>query len=558
MGWINPTGNSETLWINPSNAYDDSLATYANGKDTESLELTLTPTSCSKVRMYANVPLGGTVSFKLEAYYNGAYHTIWDDAIFTQDSSALYVPDAWFEIPLAGIQTVSKLRITSNVAIVGINLYEIQLYEYSDTFTTISEIKFDGSVGGTITDENGETITKNAVPPNTIDMDGSGNGVFTANDTAGINCYITEPIVASTDLLGANFKITFNDIFNSVGSDYGIIYFFGDFSTKNGALFYTDDSWVVYGEFINNVVQYYRLYYVPIGLDTTSPHDIVISRICGEISFSIDGEPLCIRGKLRTYSFTDSFVGTGNIYVGFLQDDPYTTTIGNFKIEKGAKGIVRGRQINLNDCGNYLNIIGLGELFTTNTTPYTGGNVAITGMLITGQATKESCCWRYVLDSTIPKGSTITSAIIKLKEVIPGMPSTGAVCQIRCQKASAPAAFTEGGLADYLSRRGQLTTAHIDYTREQVADTEVEIDITDLLNEIVADYDLSNVAVFMDDEAGASTDDNVFAWYNHDGTGDDYISTILISYEEGTPPTPSGSGGAGVFIIRRIFQRGLF
>lgn len=539
MGWIRPTGNSETLWTNPSNAYDNSLATYANGKDTESFELTLTPTSCSKVRMYANVPLGGTVSFKLEAYYNGAYHTIWDDATFELDPTAVYVPDAWFEIPLAGIQTVSKLRITSNVATVGINLYEIQLYEYTDTFTTISEIKFDGSVGGTITDENGETITKNAVPPNTIDMDGSGNGVFTANDTAGINCYITEAVVSGTDLLSYNFKITFSDIFNSVGSDYGKIYFFGDFSTVTGSLFYTDSSWVAYIGYINNVATFARWYHKPTGLDTTSPHDIVISRIGGEVSFSIDGEPLCIRAKYGVYDYHPSFSGTGNIYVGFLQDDTYTTTIGNFKIEKGTVGAVLGVQGDLNDCGNYLNIIGLGELFTTNTTPYTGGsNVAITGMVITGQATKESCCWRYVLDSTIPKGSTIKLATVKLKETTLGMPSTGAVCQIRCQKTSAPSTFTEGGLADYTTRRGQLTTAHVDYTREQVPDTEVGIDITDLISEIVADYDLSNVAVFMDDEAGASTDDNVFAWYNHDGTENDYISTIYIVYEEGAP-TPS-------------------
>ena len=209
--------------------------------------------------------------------------------------------------------------------------------------STVSEIGFDGEIGGTITDTNEQIVTKHQVGSNTIDMDGSGNGVFTlvteVTDTPGLTeCYISEPVISDTDLLDKDFTITLSDYVLS-NSDMALdhMFFTGDLSTLTGYV-------LQYPPVANNLVIIKitggaigggKTFDLPGEFNPTISHDFVMSRTSGTISISLDSVPLEGEDYGIDGTTWTSYAGTGIILLGVFYDvgTSFVKQIGNFSID---------------------------------------------------------------------------------------------------------------------------------------------------------------------------------------------------------------------------------
>lgn len=125
--WKSPTGHTESLWTNGANAYDGNITTSANGLAGEAIVFEFTEVTSSKIRVYCDAGLGSTPSIQAEVYYGEAYHSIHNGEV----SKA-----AWQELSVGSSQSISKVKITSNIGLIGVELYEIELLD--DNATTIS------------------------------------------------------------------------------------------------------------------------------------------------------------------------------------------------------------------------------------------------------------------------------------------------------------------------------------------------------------------------------------------------------------------------------------
>ena len=112
--WVSPDGYSDTNsgWSDEPKSYDNSLTTYAYSKRlyyfqswqwSEYLTLTLSnPVSCDKIRFYALYHADYINKIRLDVYYNGNWHFVYEGAFSNL---------AWVEKSLGGTYSVAKARV---------------------------------------------------------------------------------------------------------------------------------------------------------------------------------------------------------------------------------------------------------------------------------------------------------------------------------------------------------------------------------------------------------------------------------------------------------------
>lgn len=207
----------------------------------------------------------------------------------------------------------------------------------------VSHIDFAGIIGSDITDTNGQKVSKNVAGSNTIDKDGSGNGVFFIDSAEGGLALsmdmLSEPITADIDLLDKDFEITFTDFqMTCAGFLWVVIPFvFGNLATGNGYVIQrvmTEGAFWVF-KLVNGVVGDTNVYTDPVGFSLLAKHTYKIKRESGIISFLIDDVASTKTASPLDGQTWDSYAGTGQIYFGNLYDigRDLTLTIGDFKIE---------------------------------------------------------------------------------------------------------------------------------------------------------------------------------------------------------------------------------
>lgn len=209
-----------------------------------------------------------------------------------------------------------------------------------------SHITFTGSPGDPIIDTNGQTVTKEITGSNTVDLDGSGNGVFTLVTGGGLDptkyARISEPVVETTDLTDKDFTITISDFLMS-GATFVTEYFFiGDAASFIGfALTYVmgQGFYLQITKGLGSPPDYYIIYFTPEGWTPWGEglHTVVISRISGVYSASF-GSLGTLTPSVDTLTGAEipSYEGTGVWTTGIGLDSAasHSITMGDFKLER--------------------------------------------------------------------------------------------------------------------------------------------------------------------------------------------------------------------------------
>lgn len=129
--WVSPTGWSGSGWLNPENAYDGDTGTYAALQLVlSSLILTRAATNCNKIRIYGETPDASSFDLKVEVYYGGSYHTIWD---------GLLAENVWNVINIGSTESVTSIQITHN-DVGNLKINEVELWE--DIGGTVGNVEY--------------------------------------------------------------------------------------------------------------------------------------------------------------------------------------------------------------------------------------------------------------------------------------------------------------------------------------------------------------------------------------------------------------------------------
>lgn len=129
--WISPTSHGGTWYdLDPTKAYDGNTGTFAMMTRDYGAVLLYPPTfiSCSKIRLWASNTIGSKADLKIEVYYGGGYHQIYDDN-----------PNAneWVEISIGSTQTIENVRIYPQTIILSDNLYELEFWKEAEAPTYV-------------------------------------------------------------------------------------------------------------------------------------------------------------------------------------------------------------------------------------------------------------------------------------------------------------------------------------------------------------------------------------------------------------------------------------
>jgi hypothetical protein len=196
---------------------------------------------------------------------------------------------------------------------------------------------------------------------------------------------------------------------------------------------------------------------------------------------------------------------------------------------------VEGEQLSeANDSGQYLSgaLVG-GEAFVLDMTPIVGSNfnLRVSSAVVTAYGiNKASCAYRFTLDEAITQGKIIRSAQIVLKDNGGISFESGVKARIRCEKAAAPAVFSD--LTDYASRRLNLTTAYVSFDDVQQFESATvrAIDITSIVQEVVTNFSPTAIAVFIDDETLGTTEGQMYQFMAV--FDEEFAPEIVIQYED--------------------------
>lgn len=108
MPWTDPTGYTANGWVDPTYAYNNNTGNHAlydipaQSWSGGGLELTISSILCDSVRVYADGQTADIDQIRVEVYYSGSYHNIYEGA-FTQDQYTTY--------PIGSTETVTAMRL---------------------------------------------------------------------------------------------------------------------------------------------------------------------------------------------------------------------------------------------------------------------------------------------------------------------------------------------------------------------------------------------------------------------------------------------------------------
>lgn len=129
--WVSPTSHGGNFYSDPEQSYDGNTGTYAllDRLDGAGILYPATFISCSKIRLWASVLNYAKASFKIEVYYSGSYHTIYDGQLSTYTD--------WVEIEIGSTQTVENVKLTPQTVVLSDSLHELEFWKEAEAPTFV-------------------------------------------------------------------------------------------------------------------------------------------------------------------------------------------------------------------------------------------------------------------------------------------------------------------------------------------------------------------------------------------------------------------------------------